>query len=306
MGADESIARFVAGKYRDAIANKGGFTLSVFREVVKDISLQFCKHDGHFYVLLSLEEAEHFRGYMHSRTEQTFLSSEASAAQPTTSALYFLSDFDLLPLEMSRAFQPGNKSQTTAMVNSYRFLNSDTYFTVPAVSAMIRVLESDSCEAREKWWYDIRACRRRRQIAIDGSFPLFTIFRTRSDFEHLEFKSTVHRLQAGLNEKGLLVFDAFRVFNSSNSGLMTCSELYGGLDFLHIPFTPPQVYDFVKRVAVKHEGLICYEDFKRVLQLSEDELESHTAGGAGESNFEAVPPHKIPELVDLNKVCTPV
>lgn len=47
-----------------------------------------------------------------------------------------------------------------------------------------------------------------------------------------------------------------------------------------------------------------YEDFKRVFQLSEDELESRAIGVSdGSSNFESIPPKFIPELVDLNKVC---
>jgi hypothetical protein len=50
------------------------------------------------------------------------------------------------------------------------------------------------------------------------------------------------------------------------------------------------------------KGLISYEDFKRVFQLSEDELESRGGGNDGESNFESIPPKNIPELVDIQKV----
>lgn len=52
-----------------------------------------------------------------------------------------------------------------------------------------------------------------------------------------------------------------------------------------------------------YTGLLVYEDFKRVFQLSEDELESRAIGVSdGSSNFESIPPKFIPELVDLNKV----
>ena len=44
-----------------------------------------------------------------------------------------------------------------------------------------------------------------------------------------------------------------------------------------------------------------YEDFKRVFQCSDEELESRGMGVTGDSNFEAVPPKMIPELVDLNQ-----
>ena len=42
-----------------------------------------------------------------------------------------------------------------------------------------------------------------------------------------------------------------------------------------------------------------YEDFKRVFQKSEDELESRSVGYEGSSNFTAIPPKPIPELSDL-------
>lgn len=53
------------------------------------------------------------------------------------------------------------------------------------------------------------------------------------------------------------------------------------------------------------QGLISYEDFKRVFQSADDEQESRTAGTVGESNFEEVHPKMIPELVELNKPTGP-
>ena len=56
------------------------------------------------------------------------------------------------------------------------------------------------------------------------------------------------------------------------------------------------------------QGLISYSDFKRVLQESEDELESQQqdggdGSGAGSASFGSIPPRPIPELVDTSKVC---
>ena len=43
-----------------------------------------------------------------------------------------------------------------------------------------------------------------------------------------------------------------------------------------------------------------YEDFRRVFQSSEDDLESRGIGGMeGSSNFVAIPPKPIPELSEL-------
>jgi hypothetical protein len=176
-------------------------------------------------------------------------------------------------------------------------MNSDVFFDDKSLTVLLRVLEGNPCEEREKWWTDVRACRRRRQIACDATMPVGTVFNTTTEFQFMEFKAVVDRVQWALRERGMLVFDAFRAFNSSNSGLMTCSELYGGLDFLGIPFTPDQVYDLVRKLALQNEGLVSYVDFKRVFKKSDHDLESHIAEGGG-SNFEQVAPKMIPELSD--------
>jgi hypothetical protein len=46
---------------------------------------------------------------------------------------------------------------------------------------------------------------------------------------------------------------------------------------------------------------VSYEDFKRVFQFPDEDLETRGAG-TSESNFESVPPKPIPELVDIQRV----
>ena len=125
------------------------------------------------------------------------------------------------------------------------------------------------------------------------------------------------------------MFDAFRAFNFSNSGFLNCSELYGGMDYLGnsgdnnipvfvyyfhilwcpyffpgIPFSPDQIYDLMRKIAIVSEGMISYEDFKRVFQgKNSDELESNSiAAEGGGTAFEPVPPKKIPEIFETTKV----
>lgn len=297
MGIDDLSADLIQMQYSVLMSSKGGFTFGVFKEMIKDLAMQFKRQEGKYYVLLSLEEAEHFRGVLHARKNFSLVRSE-SPEEPsiTTAALWMMGDFEMTLLGSSTKFKRAHLSQHSAMVNCFRFVNSDTHFDNNSLTVLLRVLESNSCEQREKWWTEIRACRRRRQIALDGSFPVLTVFNTQNEFEFMEFKAIIMRVQTALKEHGMLIFDAFRAFNSSNSGLLSCSELYGGLDFLGIPFTPSQIYDLVRKIAILNEGLVCYEDFKRVFGTTEDELESH--GGA---TFEPIAPKNIPELVDQLK-----
>ena len=256
MGITFMTGEDVFRRFSDDIASTKGFTYEIFRGAIKDLATLFKKQDGHYYVLLSLEEAEHFRAIMHGRMKSTLLSTEANqlaSGRYTTAALWALADHDMALLGASRGFTHPSPAQHLAMVNSYRFVNSDVYFDDKGLTVLLRILEGSACEEREKWWTEMRACRRRRQIPCDRTMPVSTVFSTATEFQFMEFKAVVDRVQLALQERGMLVFDAFRAFNSSNTGLMTCSELYGGLDFLGIPFTPDQVYDLVRKLALQNE-----------------------------------------------------
>jgi hypothetical protein len=238
-----------------------GYTVvkfELFLKIFEDLVAQFKVQDGRYYVLLSLEEAEHVRAVMHARTgiKSSLLSSEVtSVAQGsfTTANIWTLNDNEMSSLGASYGYSSSYFAQHNSMVNSYRYLNSDVYFDDKGITVLLRILAGNSCDEREKWWTDVRACRRRRQIACDGTMPVSTVFSTATEFQFMEFKAVVDRVQLALQERGMLVFDAFRAFNSSNTGLMTCSELYGGLDYLGIPFTPDQVYDLVRKLSVLNE-----------------------------------------------------
>ena len=257
MGVDNLSAELVQMQYKDSIAQRGGFSFAVFKELVRDVAMQFRRQEGKYYVLLSLQEAEHFRSILHARKNFTLLNSELMTDTPSTAALWVMNDYDMSLLASSKHFHSANASQHSAMVNSFRYMNSDTHYKNIGLTVLLRVLEDDPCEAREKWWTEVRSCRRRRQIAIDGTVPLLTVFNTQNEFEFMEFKAVVSRVQVGLQDIGMLIYDAFRAFNSSNTGLVTCSELYGGLDYLGIPFTPPQIYDLMKKICVANEVSRC-------------------------------------------------
>jgi hypothetical protein len=269
MGVDNLSAELVQMQYRDSMIQRGGFSFAVFKELVRDVAMQFRKQEGKYYVLLSLQEAEHFRGIIHARKNFTLLNSELMADAPTTAAMWVMNDYDMSLLASTKGYRGASASQHSAMVNTFRFMNSDTHFKNSGLTVLLRVFEDDPCDAREKWWTEIRSCRRRRQIAIDGTVPLLTVFNTATEFEFMEFKAIVSRVQVGLQEIGMLIYDAFRAFNSSNTGLMSCSELYGGLDYLGIPFTPPQIYDLMKKICVANEVRV---NFTRLLYAQYSEL----------------------------------
>jgi len=255
LGIEFTSPELILLQYSDLIRIKGGFTYGIFRDFMRDIADQFRKQDGKYYVILTLDEAEHFRGVLHARMHTSLLLSESTLPKGlTTAAMWLMDDQDVVLLASSKGFHLTEKSiHHTAMVNCCRFVNSDSYFSDVGISVLLRILENSTCEEREKWWLDVRACRRRRQLSSDLSVPVTSIFTVNSEIEFIEYKSVISRIKLGLTEKGLLVFDAFRAFNYSNSGLLSCSELYGGMDFLDIPFTPDQIYYLVRKIAIQNE-----------------------------------------------------
>ena len=71
------------------------------------------------------------------------------------------------------------------------------------------------------------------------------------------------------------------------------------MDHLGVPFTAEEIYDTVNKIAVQNDGMICYPDFKRVFSGGEEDLETRNLGE--DSGFlEEVPPHKIPEINEVN------
>ena len=250
LGFDFYPVSHIQDKYKTLIQQARGFDFEIFKMMIRDFSLQFKRQEGRFYVLLTLDEAEHLRGIMHGRSGFSLLPSETtSSIGRTTAAMWVMGDSDVTLLGSTRGYSTAPAPQHSSMTNSFRFLNSDVYFDDRSLTVLLRILEESSCEEREKWWMDVRSCRRRRQIGLDGAMPVTTVFTTANEYQFMEYKAVVSRIQHELQERGMLVFDAFRAFNSSNTGLMTCSELYGGVDFLGIPFTPEQIYDLVRRLA---------------------------------------------------------
>ena len=131
------------------------FTFDRFRALVKDLASQFKKDEGRYYVLLSLEEAEHFRGFLHGRygeplvpTEETLetLSLMSSPAgkdvlRVTTAALWVVADAAAFLLTDSFGFAAAPPAQHAAMVNSYRYLNSDEHFDDQGIIVLLRLLQ---------------------------------------------------------------------------------------------------------------------------------------------------------------------
>ncbi len=64
--------------------------------------------------------------------------------------------------------------------------------------------------------------------------------------------------QTAIKMRGLGTLDVFRAFDSNRDGLLSCSELYGGLVWLGLRVKPPDVHSIVRYVDKSKDGRIRY------------------------------------------------
>ena len=72
-------------------------------------------------------------------------------------------------------------------------------------------------------------------------------------------------VREALRERQLPSIDAFRAFNASQNGLISCSELYGGLVWLGMDVKPPNVYELVRQMDKDDDGLVSWDEWLRAI-----------------------------------------
>lgn len=61
-------------------------------------------------------------------------------------------------------------------------------------------------------------------------------------------------MRQGILTVGLPFYDAFRMFDSANIGLLSASNLWGAMDWLKIEMGAEDVLDFMRTVDTKGDG----------------------------------------------------
>ena len=83
-----------------------------------------------------------------------------------------------------------------------------------------------------------------------------------NEYVLLHFRAVVNRMIRLLHEKKIGVFEIYRAFNSSGTGHLTCSELYGGIEWLGLEVDPETVYTLVRNIDSDGDGLVTFADFQ--------------------------------------------
>lgn len=103
-----------------------------------------------------------------------------------------------------------------------------------------RALQTNSNEDRRNFFEDISACRRRPRRPLLEQ-PVARLFSSMDELKHLRQRALASRIKNTMWGKGLRVADAFQLFDFDGDGVLSPSELYGGLDGLGIKLLPAEV-----------------------------------------------------------------
>ncbi len=248
-------------------------------------------HQDRYYVAVSLEEAECIRGIIHA---QNHAGQSVVPNIDLSIGLRILSG-DVL-LDGSMGFQVAPPMQQATAIQCFRFINSELYFTKQDVSILLHALHFNSPEQKQTFFNEVRSCRRR--VQKDWKETLVEpVLSGVDEYQFLEFHAMITGIRNRIHKKGMRFLDAFRAFDFNRDGLLSCSEFYGGLEWLGLTVSANDVYRLVRYIDTHKDGRIRFTDFETSL-AAEEEAEVVNTQANEEVEFKQViiQPKNIPEI----------
>ena len=71
-----------------------------------------------------------------------------------------------------------------------------------------------------------------------------------------------------IKQRGLFIVDAFKAFNKSSTGNLTCTEFSSAVAWLGYPLEPDAIHAIVRSVDSNNDGLLGVDDFFSFLNLA--------------------------------------
>ena len=258
------------------------------------------------YVALSLSEAASLRAQIHNAGRNWLLSGTKEANNDHTSIGLRCGSY---LLDSSQGYEQAGDYQQTQAEQLYRFVDSETNYSERELSMLLRSIEHNEETARLEYFNDIRACRRRKVVDATTT-PIQKLFTLPDHYLLFDFRATVSRIRRLIYRRGMMLMDAFRVFDADRNNLLNCSELYGGITWLDFEVEPAEIHQMMHYghrnesplgLLTANEFVLIFTDPRAAEDPDNKEFQALVANeedeeGEGKAVADTVPPRPMEEI----------
>jgi len=230
--------------------------LKEFEELLR--SDTFREQDSHrFFVGVSLAEAETLRRIIHLKPVLLPNSNTQLCLRCKTA--------DYQVFDTSRKFEQGHAYQTSVSKQAFRYLDCDTYFQDPEINVLIRSMQNTEMLRRRVFFQQIIGCKRRLQKTW-AKTPISKFFNIKSEFHFLKSRALTFRIRQAIKEQGFHLWDAFILFDTEKTGVLSGSELWGALEWLGINVNCEDLLELLQTYDIDNDGNLSHEEFFNMLR----------------------------------------
>jgi len=254
----------IMAQFSDA---EGHFTIDSLRDFLLSDHLR-PQEDGRHYVALSMAEAETVRRIMHLRAGDIDVEMKLHVLP-----IGFSTIDCIVPSRERQLPIPEDDSAYQALVvhQALRFFDGELTYTEQDINVLLRALQGSSCNQRQLFFEQVMGCRRRLRRKWEAT-PLSKVFTLRSEFHLLQQRAQVIRMRLAILQRDLTYFEAFKLFDIDNNGLLSAGELWAALEFLGVPVTSSDVIDLMRTNDTDGDCNLGWGEFAQMLRWSDEEL----------------------------------
>jgi len=193
-------------------------------------------------------------------------------------------------LDSSGNYTPPPYQQACTASQTFRYLNSDLHYNSADVGVLLRALHDNHTAKRESFFNEVRTCRRRVQRDWKET-AVAPVLSQQDEFTWLEFHAVISAIRSRIRAHRMRLLDAFRAFDYNRDGSLSCSEMWGGLEWLGMKLQPHDIHSIVRHMDTYKDGRVRFVDWEAALKDPDfDEDEVVEDGGAfNQTDVEIVP-----------------
>ena len=220
---------------------------------------------GRFWAAISLREAECLRAAMHVAADARTSLLGGGGAVGLRLADGLLLDAVGGGGDGSGAlhpFPPPSQLQLGSALAAFAFIDSRLSYPNEQIRLLLRLLRTDGCSDRRRWFAEVCACRRRPQALLERRRTnLEAVLATEDEYPLLIASAARWRLGNEMASRQLGVHDLYHAFNGRRDGLLSCGELAAGLDYLGISgYAVEDVHALVRSLDGDGDGLVTLDE----------------------------------------------